>query len=509
MARKERSNEVCLPPPPGTVLLEQAGQFVHITPPVEGLERWIYTVLHLRVHDAVRGDCLAPVADPLVVKVTRDGQTSQWCGAGLKALVKELLERHGLRVEVRGEPAALVEPARECLAAFQRVDHALLSFVRHHDRGLIWFERQGKVSVARLIAQIALAWPKKGVIVLVTRVEDARRLARRLRKFLPRVGLVTGRDRKTQWRRRVVVVTPQYMGRGDVAVERRGVCIAVNPTELFGLALGKGGDVLNCLWKARLYGLAAMDQKFPPRLRDQLTAYFGPQEVLIPRHGYQPVVVNVVFAPIRGGLRPPNYRDHARIKRLGVHEHAVRNRRICNLAAALALNGTAWLKADYPQVAACLGDKVARVGVLVDHPRHGLVLAHALKSTLIVGPLFNAEGLAEDDLARIEVWRPGSPPVVTNPTVVTGSGMKYAGRFDVLIRADGGVDLPDVPLVKLSAPDDERRRMLLIDFRDEHHRLLRQWSRARRHAYDEAGWAVVGEEKTDLERFMATRPGVV
>jgi hypothetical protein len=51
--------------------------------------------------------------------------------------------------------------------------------VRHHDRGLNWFERQGQVSVARLIAQIALAWPKKGVIVVVTRVEDARRLARR------------------------------------------------------------------------------------------------------------------------------------------------------------------------------------------------------------------------------------------------------------------------------------------------------------------------------------------
>jgi hypothetical protein len=101
MARKERSNEVCLPPPPGTVVLEQAGQFVHITAPVVGLERWIYTVLHLRVHDAVGGACLAPLTDPLVVKVTRDGQTSQCCGAGLKPLVKELLERHGLRVEVR------------------------------------------------------------------------------------------------------------------------------------------------------------------------------------------------------------------------------------------------------------------------------------------------------------------------------------------------------------------------------------------------------------------------
>jgi hypothetical protein len=509
MSSNKQQNEVVLPPAPDTVVLEQVGQFVYITPPVKRLGAWIYTVLHHRAHDAVRGACLAPLADPLVYKVSRYGRPALACGAGLKAFIKDLLEWHGLRVEMRGEPAALTEPARERLSVFRRVDHALLSFVRQYDWGVIWHERQGKVSIARLIAQVALAWPKKGVIVIVTRVEDARRLARRLRKFLPRVGLVTGRDRKDRWERRVVVVTPQFMGRGDLAEERRGICIAVNPTELFGLALGKGGDVLNCLWKARLYGLAATDQKFPPRLRDLLTAYFGPQEVLIPRHGHKPVAVKVVFLPIRGGRRPPSHKNHALIKRLGVHEHHLRNRRICNLAAALASNGIAWLKADYPEVAASLGGKAGRVGVLVDHVQHGLVLAHTLKSVLLVGPQFNAEGLAEDDLARIEIWRPGSPRTMCSPAIITGSGMKHAGHFDMLIRADGGVDLPDIPLAKLSAPDDESPQMLVIDFWDENHPLLRLWSRMRRSAYEEAGWFVVGDEMTDMERFLATRPGVV
>jgi hypothetical protein len=508
MAQQERSNEVALPPPPDTVVLRQTGQFLRITPPVAGLDRWLYTVLHLRMHDAVRGACLARLADPLVAKVPGDGRPALGCGAGLKTIIQELLEWHGLRVEMRGEPAALTEPAWERLAAFKRPDYALLSFVLHQDRGLIWHEPRGKVSVARLIAQIALAWPRKRLLVVATRVPDARRLARRLRQFLPRVGLVTGRDRKDQRRRRVLVATPRYLGRGDVAAERREICVALNPAELFGLALGKGGDVLNGLWTARLYGLVATDQEFPPRVRDRLTAYFGPREVLIPRHGYQHVAVRVVFTPVRGGPRPPNHKDPALVKRLGVHEHALRNRRICRLARALAGKAHNALEADFPQVAAALGARVRRVGVLVDHVAHGLALARQLHWPLVVGPVFNDAGLADADRELLALGRDGHART-RRPVVVTGSGLKRAGTFEVLVRADGGVGMPDVPLAKLAAPDDQGRRMLLVDFRDGHHPLLRRWSRMRRTAYEEAGWPVVGRERSDLEWFLDTRPGVV
>jgi CheY-like chemotaxis protein len=64
------------------------------------------------------------------------------------------------------------------------------------------------------------------VVIVVTRIHDARRLARRLRKFLPAVGLITSRNKKDQPRRRVVVATPRYLGRGDVAAEKRHVCFA-------------------------------------------------------------------------------------------------------------------------------------------------------------------------------------------------------------------------------------------------------------------------------------------
>jgi hypothetical protein len=508
MSGDSRTSELSLPPPPGTVQLRQAGQFLHITPPVARLDDWIYTVLHRRAHDATHGASIGPLEAPLIYKVNRYGHAALACGAGLKTLVKELLERNGLRVEMCGEPAALTAPAWGQLATIPRVDHALLHFVRHHDWGLVWYERQGKVSIVKLIAQVALAWPEQNIIVVPSRIMDARRLARRLSDFLPGVGLVTGRNRKDQRGRRVVVVTPRYMRRGDVEVERRDICVAVNPAELFGLALGNGGDVLNSLRTARFYGLVAADQKSPPRLRDLLTAYFGPQEALIPRHGYQSVAVKVVFSPVRGGGRPPAHRDHALIKRLGVHEHHLRNRRVCNLAVSLVHEARAVLEADYPHVAACLGEKVGRVGVLVDNVTHGLTLARRLRWPLVVGPVVNEEGLPEEDREWIDLGRDKGLRT-RMPVVVTGGGMKRAGTFDVLIRADGGVELPDIPLVKLSAPDDRWREMLLVDFRDENHRLLRKWSRLRRTAYDDAGWVVVGDEMSNLERFVATRPGVV
>src|SRR3712207_6254201 len=107
---------VSLPPPPDTVELRQSGQVLSITPPVERLDEYFYTVCHSRGHDPECGAAILPVADPLVMKFTKDGRPLLRCLAGLKGLIKELLERHGLRVKVVGEPGALARPDREQLS---------------------------------------------------------------------------------------------------------------------------------------------------------------------------------------------------------------------------------------------------------------------------------------------------------------------------------------------------------------------------------------------------------
>ena len=46
-----------------------------------------------------------------------------------------------------------------------------------------------------------------------------------------------------------------------------------------------------------------------PWLRDQLLALFGVERVCVPRHGYRPLPVDVVFTPVKGGGRPANDKD--------------------------------------------------------------------------------------------------------------------------------------------------------------------------------------------------------
>jgi hypothetical protein len=497
-----------IPLPPGDLIeLRRSGQYLWVSPPIGGLEEFLYTVRHVRVHDGERGT-IVPLRDPLVWPATRRGRPALQCFAGLTPLVRELLETCGFRVRLTGDaPAPLPAPDLDRLAGFGRIDHGLLRFVRDHDRGLIRAVPGGKVSVARLLAQVALAWPKKRIIVVAGRIADARRLRRRLAGYLSRVGLTTSRD-PTPRARRVIVATPSRLGQGQVGIERRHIYIALNPEELFAGLRGFGIEGIRGLWRGRLYGLLPTDRRLAPRQRDLVTALFGADEVVVPRHGRAPLAVEVVFSRIAGGARPP-HRDGALVKRTGVHEHALRNRRLCQLARALAVRDRALLGAKFPEVAGRLGGKVGRVGVLVDHVGHGLALARLLGWPLVAGAVVHEGGLTEEEQAILRRGRDEHQRRKV-PVVVTGEGMRRAGRFDVLVRADAGVGLPAIPAPRLCAPRGRPGRLLLVDFKDEHHPLLRRWSGRRRTAYEEAGWAVAGSKPTSpLERFLASRPEVV
>src|SRR5262249_54941130 len=135
------------------------------------------------------------------------------------------------------------------------------------------------------------------------------------------------------------------------------------------------------LHQARLYGLLA-DEATPaaPYLRDQLTALYGIEEVRVPRHGFEPVKVDAVFTPVKGGQRPCHRREDHLLKRQGIHEHHVRTRRTVRLAQALDSCDVEELKATFPDVAPCLTrESPGRVGVLVDVISHGLQLAESLR----------------------------------------------------------------------------------------------------------------------------------
>jgi hypothetical protein len=307
-----------------------------------------------------------------------------------------------------------------------------------------------------------------------------------------------------------VVATPAQVVAWDVAPWRRHLYVAVNPAELFDTPLAFGLQGVGRLGDAaRLYGLLPEGVTLAPRLRDYLTAFFGTEAVRVPRHGYRPVPVTAVFVPVRGGPRPPAGDDVLAVKRQGVHEHPVRNRRLARLARALAAPDRAGLREEFPAVAAHLGkDEMGRVGVLVDDVGHGLRPAAALGWPLVAAEDLYAEGLSSEERALLE----GGPPEPgsAEPVVVTAAGLQLAGRLDVLVRADGGPGLPAIPRAKLRVPYSKDCRLLVVDCDDEHHPLLRRHSRQRRDAYREAGWSVAGEESlSPLDHFLATRPEVV
>src|SRR5262249_41120098 len=139
-----------------------------------------------------------------------------------------------------------------------------------------------------------------------------------------------------------------------------------------------------------------------------------------------------------------------------------------------------------------------------------------------------------DELARLlsgwtlvtanDAFPTAMPPQSNNPTrgtIATWMGLERCQLADanVLVRADGGMgQLPVRDLVGGGSPilfnvnncsytpDRLNRRLLVVDFDDRYHPVLRRWSRRRWRAYAEQGWFSPGVDPVQarIQRFLAT-----
>jgi hypothetical protein len=198
------------------------------------------------------------------------------------------------------------------------------------------------------------------------------------------------------------------------------------------------------------------------------------------------------------------------MKQQGIWRHPVRNRRICSLAVALSHGDETQITSQFPNVARRLPQdwRSGRIGILVDNVEHGLALSKLLfDAPLVVGRTCHDAGLSKRQ--RQCIASGSNPRIRTREhVVVTTEGLKRAGNFDIIIRADGAAGLPRLPQKLLTAPSDRPLpRLLLIDMADKHHPKLRRWSRCRREAYATADWNLLdAESMTPLEHFLSTRP---
>jgi len=425
------------------------------------------------------------------------------------------MESRGFQVRLAGRRPGPLPPRRRSrwLAQHQPTDNALLECVREHDRALVRYQR-GPVQPARLIAQVAHAWPRKRIIVWVTRIADGRRLAKQLAK-LDVEAEVYHANRRLDKVAHVAISTYSSLGEGVIEVEKRPLVFVLNPAELMRNKWGL--EALQHARKARMYGFLPRDVRLAPSDRDRVLALFGPRHVEISRHGQTAAAVQVVFIRIRGGEPLGKDLGVLQLKRRGIWHHAVRNRRIAALAKALAENDRKTLNSRFVDVARAveaaeasegldLGS--ARVGLLVENVEHGIALSERLPGwPLVTGPNVTLDNLSETqrDVLQRSLGEPGGH----RHLLMTSEGRQRVRKLDVLIRADGGVDYAG------HTGDDciDRNGIspcIVLDFSDKHHPALQERAQGRKRQYLSQGSQVVGEAApgSPLKQFLASRPKV-
>ena len=481
--------------------VERAGQAIFVRPPCEAALRPLATALHVAAVHATRGFLTVPWPVPLF-----DVEEMPWgrqaaLPAGLEPVVVGLLERAGYSVVREGEPAApLAAPA----VGPGLSDRAVLDFVHATNRGVIRVGAGIRPEVR--VAQLRLAFPDATIAVAAARREDVRRFGRALKALIPSACWSLGDDFPAD---PGPLVVSTYLGLADhgVALHRRDVLVCLDARESLGrrptLAIGHAD-------RARLYGLIGRDERLAPYDRDGLWALFGFDALDIPRHGHVARPVAVAFGKITGGTVPPGA-DVVALKRGGIWGNPIRNRRVARLAAAFADGEGPRLAAESPALAAHLAG-VAAPGVvlLTEGIEHALGLAERLPGWgLLTGPHVERAGLTarqRDILDR----RAGAGVGEPCGTIATLAGLSGAllERADVVVRADGGVGIPEALAASQAMPYGTGRPLLLVDFDDRHQPELRHRSRARRRAYLERGWSVDGTagSMTTVDLFLATRP---
>jgi hypothetical protein len=498
-------------PVPQVVTVERRGQGIVVQPPCAEVFAVLQTTKHVYASRRGFGGRTINFVRNLF-KIEDDfGGLTTILPAGLESVAMHLLEKAGFEVSYSVEtvlpPREIALPDVVAARRLGPVDKAVLKLVHDNDHGLVRF-MAGAVKPARLIAQVAMAFPGATIAVAAKRRADVRRLGRQLRKHLP--GMVDVVDGPAPKRLKRVVVTT-FLSLGEPAVEIEKLDILIVPDAAEALEANARFAIPHAE-RARLYAFLEIGRRLAPYDKDWVTAVFGLEDVVIPRHGFIRRPVEVVAVNFAGGQRLVADLETVSIKREGLWRHGLRNRRIAALACAVADADHARLRAEWPAVAARLASRRGplKVTVLVENLEHALAIAGRLPDWPIKTGLHVATVGLPGRLAALLDKRRWAGAGTPARAIVTLAGLEGSGlwKLDVLVRADGGKHVPPALDNIVIRPSVHIIRPLLVaDIDDRHHPRLRQWARQRRAAYMERGWIVDGVgPATTVERFLASRP---
>jgi hypothetical protein len=488
-----------------TVTIRRCGQLLTVEPAVPALDALRTTKIEMSSNSRQAGRLKRKLESMVnVTEISPDRNIGNlW--AGLLPIVVAALEEDGYAVRHQGyEPESLPPVDQANLRHYEPLDWSVLNHIRCHDRGLIRVE-SGCVQAAKLLMQIAYAWPKRTMVVLVCKEKSANSTCTNLRTFGLDAAVVTTRQPFQEFSR-ITVATPGQLGM--VGIDQRDFVIVPNAIE--SLRRKMIHRIVDA-HRARLYGFLDRQSKLSPCERDELTMMYGLRDVIVPCHGYVDMPVEYVIYRIGGGPPLATSLDVLGLKRQGLWRHPVRNRKIARLANAFAKGGAGLLdlipalppgwRLEYPR----------RIYVLVEGLEQALHLARNLPDwPIIAGVNVDAALIPEHMRGRIRSpLEQGLGNLRKAIVTATGAELVTLSGVDVLIRADGGVGALPLPIPRcLEVPWGQGDRLLLVDFQDTQHPQLRSWSQDRVRAYAEYGWVPVGanRDQTAVERFLKARP---
>jgi RNA-directed DNA polymerase len=325
--------------------------------------------------------------------------------------------------------------------------------------------------------------------VVAGRENDVVYLHRRLEERGLPVGGACYRYRSSGTHR-VAVTTLSCVGTGLADAANRNMVFYLNPAETFGhwgiLGLGAIGP-------ARVYGLMPAGLEPPSPVSDLITMVFGDDSIFVPKHGRTARPVQVVLVPSRiaGNVVPGE--DDLGVRRRLIWHHPVRNRRAAEIVHALVYEEYEKLDRMLPGLGRLARQRQGGcIGVMVENVEHALELRRHLPGwTVLTGEGAITEGLSQSDASRVSPVDADEHLLPQN-AIITTSAMPTATWFDVIVRADAGIDLPAVGNLHLLGHHGMDDGLLLIDMDDRHHPLARKWTRSRTAAYTAAGWSIAG-----------------
>ena len=389
-----------------------------------------------------------------------------------------------------GDPAVATSPG-----------HAgdLARFIASQAQGLIRYH-PGRVDPARLVLDIARAFPRAAVTVLVARKADAVGLAGHLRRqgvdAFGYVGSGTPYLDDRPLEARVAVATLSGLVGNPTELEKQDLILALDAVEAAGRATRQ--VLLNyTTLSTKLFGLVPLDEPPVGADEDWVSALFGFHmlDVLFPGLPTRKVEVKTVAGGGRRLARGTS--SDLELRRYGIWTNDARNRQVARIARAVAARDVRELRklrvgATHLPGAGC-------VVVLAENLEHALHLLPKLEGwTLVAGPYLNSAGLGDEERGllteRLKIDPAVAPGLVATPAGLAAAagyapGARPITGWAAVVRADAGDGLPPVPDDVLADVSDP---LVVFDLIDDHHPHLKEMAANRRRAYVGAGWRVDG-----------------